>query len=379
MAKQRYIIQLTALAPLLISPMQTLGNYRFSDTVIPGRTWRGAVAAALQQDEPDIFNDIFLNRPSEAQPAFGSLIPAVDAQDTSLPPTLLACKYHPGEQDHIIFDSLIRQYAYQKVMASGNTLMWIDEMLCPACGEPTERYEEFSIPPIQMVTTHVGINRQRRVAEEAILYSREGVQADSDYYGYIDIPEDLTHTLTVALIGREFYLGANRSRGMGRVVISNLYPDESHLYLEDRMFKLNETIEQWFDFYRLQTGIASDHLRFAQLKQFFTLSIRGEALLIRDGTSVDAPDLSNIGAVIEAQWTHWVPVGGWHSASKLPRRTQMSVSGVYLCRFESESDFQALANLETEGIGLMREQGFGQVSICSPIHYQETGLIPRGQ
>lgn len=370
MSRTRYVVRFENDSPLLVGTAQALGNYRRSGEIVPGRTWRGALARVIQGEDPTLFEALFGVLP-EDQASFGPLVLGTDELSRPNPPTLFACKYE-GE-DHGTFDTLIRQFAFETSAHPANgTLIpsQIDELRCPQCDAPAEPYQAISTAPQRVSTTHVGINRARRTAEPGILYVREGIHAQLGqyYYGWIDVPDALIEPFNTAFIDdRILRVGANRSRGMGLLRLK-LFEPLSIEPLEARVKKFNLHLAGTLNRYRKQTGVDYESCAHAAQYRYFTIDLRSEAILRQDGLPARDPDLQGIGAVIERRWLEWRTLGGWHTAANLPRRSQLGVMGTYLCRFESDPDFETLALLEQEGIGVMREQGFGQITICDPIH-----------
>lgn len=377
----RYAVHLVPQAPLLLGTTQTIGNYRMSEQVIAGRTFRGAIAAALRREGSSLFDGLF-EVPAAEQPRFGPLFPALDDDAAPYPPTAVSCKYHPGSDTpsgHGVFDTLVRQFAFEVVSAPEHSrLPWIiDEHRCPVCGERTEPYQGIIAHARvnKRSTTHVALNRARQVAEEGQLYTREGVDiahtSGTFYAGWIDLPDTIRiDEFSSTLLALDLYIGGNRSRGMGLAKISSLEPYRSSQPVQDRVKDFNYTLRNMFDFYTAQTGIDYPEYELVVDNRYFTLDLRSDAVLLTHGLadSDPIPHMSDINANVVRRWITWSEIGGWHDAAKLPRRNQAAVHGTYLCCFEGEPDYDALETLESNGIGALREQGFGQLSICIPQH-----------
>jgi len=383
----RYELRLKAQEPLMLGQAQALGNYRASEEIIPGRALRGALAAVLQQNNPPLFEALFNDSLAESA-HFGPLFPALNSEGAGPRlSTLLTCKYHGGEPNssdigekkHGVFDGLVRQFALGVACDNDPLPAALDELRCKVCDAPTEHADVFPARPRRVSTTHVAINRRRRIAEDGRLYVREGTALNDEgkyYIGWIDVPAAQTSALSEALVaGTRLRIGGNRSRGMGLVTINSyneLKPASGHA-VADRIRLLNQKIQAALRFYSAQTKIQYPELNAAMENRYFTIDLRGDAVLLQDGLSATDPDLSALSGVVVRRWIDWRVVGGWHAAARLPRQTQLAVSGVYLCRFDAKPDMNALAKLENDGIGILREQGFGQISICHPIH-EATGL-----
>jgi hypothetical protein len=246
----------------------------------------------------------------------------------------------------------------------------------------------------RMSTTHVAINRRQRVAQTGQLYVREGVTvSDTDYYaGYIDVPDTLHKQYfeeALEAVNDEIAVGANRSRGMGalKAVRTNRSPGidapkaeetlldrtDDETTLAQRVSTFNLILDQVLNFYAWQTGQTYQEIELARQNRYFTIALHSPLLV-----SIDASQdlynrtlsraLNGINASIVGRWTKWETISGWQNAAALPRRTQLALSGVMLCRFNGIPDMIGLLNLEMHGLGLMREQGFGQFTVCPERH-----------
>lgn len=376
MPRQRYTVRLRTDSPLLVGTTQSPGNYRRTENIVPGKAWRGAIADILRRNDIALFKALFL-QPYAEQIHFGTLLPLYNPEASSPPPTRYACKRKRDE--HGFFDTLARQYALEIALDQTTLPDRFDEMCCPVCGEVAEAETTIAFDDdiATLTTTHTAINRSRRVAEDTMLYTQEGALLKSaaiSYVGWIDIPEQYTQLMEAFLdANRTLRIGGSRSRGMGQVTIEAFEPLSPSEALPDRVARFNQTLHNVLSFYRGQTKIDYPAWHDAEQNKFFTLNLRDEAIFLKDGVPSPIPELPSRISIV-GRWTSWHNVGGWHTAARLPRRTHMSVSGVYLCRFSGTVDFAVLDLLESEGIGHLREQGYGQLYICDPSHYTKIGM-----
>lgn len=382
MARQRHILTLRLQSPLLPGAAQAIGNTREAQEIIPGRTMRGALAATLRTTNPEQFNAFF---EGDEQPHFGPLFPSNKVDDVFVPlPTRTSCKRSGGnardggtdDKHHGVFDTLIRQYALEAALTGGKPVPILDELRCPVCAGETESYGRTEVSVQRINTTHVALNRARRAAEESLLYSRQGIvleKADYVYTGYVDVPETLVEPLAEILQALPIRLGANRSRGMGMVQTVGLRSViEGETEIQARVETFNQRLAANLRFYQRLTGDSYLDLPAADANRYFTIDLHGSAILAANGLAARDPVLSGVSVV--RRWIDWQVEGGWHAAASLPRRSVMTVRGVYLCRFESETpDYAKLTELERDGLGLRREAGYGQLTICHAAH-AVTGL-----
>ncbi len=383
------MITLVARQDILISQQQGIGNYQTSSWIIPGRAWRGAYANSLKRISADVFEELFVRRDPPDQIRFGPLFPGDFDQDMQpLPPTARSCKHAPGyrgEQStgHGVFDTLIREHALSISLGAGLPLAQIDEMLCPVCGASAEAYALPLNPPRRHQTVHVAINRTRQVSEDGLLYSHEGMGRDLAFTGWVDIPADLIDDEGPAKWfpqGYEVLIGANRSSGMGQAVIEFVREHDPDRDLEDRVARFNLTLKEVLAFYEWQAG-STFSIREELEKDpyyYFTIDLRSEAVIQNNGLPTDKPLLIDKetkapwAEVVDA-WIEWETLMGWHQAAGLPMFVRPAISGCYLCRFTGKSELDRLRALSIQGIGIMQEQGYGQLMVCNPFHYKNLG------
>jgi CRISPR-associated protein Csx10 len=73
-----------------------------------------------------------------------------------------------------------------------------------------------------------------------------------------------------------------------------------------------------------------------------------------------------------------IALHGWNNAQGLPKPDTVALARgavlLFQCDNENKSQvFSRLAQIETEGIGERRSEGFGRIAVCYPIHYQFGG------
>jgi len=129
---------------------------------LPGSVLRGVVAETLLKQWPvEVrrvphpvccpdrakcdFCQLFYPEASP-QPRFGNLYPTSGDVAYPLPATARSCKHHPGfrrddfdpDEQHGVFDILIRQYAFEKALESRKPLPFVYLPVCPRCRAKAE-------------------------------------------------------------------------------------------------------------------------------------------------------------------------------------------------------------------------------------------------
>jgi CRISPR-associated Csx10 family RAMP protein len=166
-------------------------------------------------------------------------------------------------------------------------------------------------------------------------------------------------------------LGRGVTRGRGQVVVEPL-PQTSGGSTLARLKTLNELIQAERVMYAHLTGKTVPPPDGA----YFTLDLLSPAIC-RDGVAatLEPEDLHFSFAVnLVRRFAASEVVGGWWRAARLPHPTALAVKSgsVFLYRAPSNVDLEGLSqeleNLQAEGIGHLRERGYGAVLPCAPFH-----------
>ncbi len=356
---------------------------------LPGSTLRGALAARCLRagngaDSP-AFKDLFINQPV----AFPNLIPSPDdsVRMIPLPLSAVSCKRHPGfpPDGHGVKDTLAEVAAVRLGHRDTDGAPW----KCPACGQDLKPISGFRgdgpngprrFEPTLISQRHTGIDRATGTVAMGVFFMTQGI---SDYYKDADSkadvyrPQYLTGELFMtpekaqllnSLLGETVFVGAERTRGMGEI----------ELWLQDverPAFDLNG----WSDAFRkmMEAKMGADKV---PAGTFFTITLRSDAILVdrflRPTSEIDA--LSGEGGDVEpvAKITVSETVRGWQAAWGLPKPDDVAVGmgSVFLYRYtggQPDTLAEQLRALEENGIGLRREEGFGRIAVCEPLHIKE--------
>ena len=415
MSRELLLAHIRPESPLLLGEQSGAGNFQQSLDFIPGAVLRGAVAKRLRETAGDEAADAFF---AGEEAWFGNGYAGDSGLIFSMPATAVTCKRYPGfaEKDeskhHGIYDSLLADFAYGLVSdpyfparalmqptLGGDWSVWqptIRKQLAvcrvKGCGESLEtagkqgvnyyrwdNREEKTLPTSGFVksrATHVGINRARAVAEDALLFTQEtllpGEAKNKVFFAQLSIPTEKKVLLLSALEG-EHFLGRGRSRGYGKVTVStgrirNELPPMA-TRLEGFAGGLKSALRPYFKAdERVQTELPG---------LFFALTCRAPAILTDFGQPVriPTPDMLGMpaGTVSVGGWARMEQVGGWHAAAGLPRRTQLATkAGSVFLYFVPDGKIEDcvgwLEDLENAGIGEERARGYGAITVCAPFH-----------
>lgn len=375
-------LSLRLLSPLALH--RTRAGVQYVETLdyIPGTALRGALAEAYlaQHGEPDqIFEALFLSE----QVLYGDLWPTIeDGPTTLIPATAQVCKRHGLQHKNSFRDSLL----------DGLSSHPADDK-CPHCEEPLDKAGGGYLWDIQAVArlqprsrlrVSTAIERGTGAIAREMLFTqhtligslKDNPKKDLFFQGTLRLADPALRDELALLLNTEarLFLGSGRSRGLGEVEIDSwqeTVPDDS---LPKRWQRFNEMAQQ--------AGGDPD-------KRYFSLTLLSR-LALRD--ELFRPVLNKIGPghfglPNGVEWVCYpdssrpvrfvdrVVVAGWNAAMGLPKPDTVALArGSVLLFWCTPSQEQAvldqLKEIEVEGVGERRNEGFGQITVCYPIHYE---------
>ena len=241
---------------------------------------------------------------------------------------------------------------------------------------------------VQRVLTRVAIDRRRGTAAQGLLYAplvlnevmyrKEQGQDDIPYpatfRGTVWVPDDYPNP-SATLKGIDA-LGARQTSGLGAVsVIATKRDAESAATVRARVEQLTERFKQQARVYRDLGGT-----KWMVRGHVFTVNLLADAILREQGwlptqelSAAALKEQTGIEAPLLRAFTGTAVVGGWHATWRQPKPTALATTMGSVFVFHapdglSNSDFEKLADLQTNGIGERRPEGFGQVRICDEFH-----------
>lgn len=373
------------------------------ERVLPS-TLRGALANfALRyvSDDDEPFQQAFVEgslRPSTLYPVAGIPGMVLDGEIVrEAPLTLLTCKRF--DKEHGVEDSLFatthlalsqasRKPSQDRDRSSLDAMAPLVE--CPRCKNVlkplggTLIYDGNAYSPVakpgKRLQTHVGLDRARRGAAQGILYSREVMnESTSEQEAILQTTvsgeEDLLEWLGGILRpGEILHIGNAISRGLGRCEVVLFDPSDPPASVNERIGSFNE---QFSDY----TGIGEHTL--------VSLTLETPAFFVDEFLFPQlSPEGAHLAQAFGSDERHYEDVlrhlkkvhqvarpyrhTGWNQLAGFPRSTEMGLQSGSVLVFEAErlddALIDALTHIETAGIGLNREAGFGNVRVCDPIH-----------
>lgn len=418
---QHFYLVLQALSPLAIRSDHAEGGANTTQH-ITGTTFLGSLAAAhrlLRPAQEDEFADLFL----KDRIYFPYLYPASFKKSSSgigesnlpvlpLPKTAQSCKRFSGfqplpgentdEKRHGIRDSLLDWAAFS-LLDKDEEQQPTSALLAPLkqhmyciykdCKEPMDHISGYyrcarNHPEQKMkasvqtrLQTHTGINREWGVVEEGILYNREVFDKHMHFWGDVIVPDELVTTFEgfVAEANEEkvIRVGTGRTRGLGKALLQiRRAKSGNFIDFKNRLIDFDTKLKERAQ----EVGVKN-------LKPFFYLSITLHSATIlcdpfmRYRQTIDENVLSELldyptitfKRIYQA--TEVQRVSGWNEQWGTPRTSEYAIEMGSTFLFEcsrkpDEEHMKALYQLEQDGIGRRRMEGFGRICISDPFHLE---------
>ncbi|MFW5988255.1 MAG: RAMP superfamily CRISPR-associated protein, partial [bacterium] len=363
--------------PLIISNKGEAGNEYFSIDYIPAQTflgtlaWKIAVKYDLEQDEKayNKFIDFF----KKGGVKISNLFPAVLSKNQNhIFPTIkapldyLIDKYHPFEKNHEFINGAIKEN---------------EPGLCPGCDNPltiSDKYLQLRNVPEGLSTyevnfrndPHIEVDTKTGQSVENRFFNYRAIESGQFFAGILEVKDWETFSEMLGLNTNETELnlriGKASTRGYGKVII-RLIPDSN--------------VDKFFIGKKLEKRI--------NLKEPITMTLMSDAVLVdpwgRFKNSLDEEYLSNLFSFrvkIINSYNSSKNIDGFNSYLGLPKWRDKAISAGSSIGFkiiddtlDSEEVLNELKNIEQNGIGLRRAQGFGHVAFNHPIYDKNQNIV----
>ncbi len=411
----KFIINATAQTPLSFRSGRS-DTDTSTLTHIPGSAMLGGLAQAhtlLHPGQTTQFEQFFLRgvRFSNLYPSYSKKwdenekakqsLTDVELAVYPLPNTARSCKRFPGfrfdankngEQhgvsDHL-FSTLLFELSGQTHI---NALERQKKCSHSGCSELMDHIDgfyrrgfngnEYGQPKAkEILRTRTGINRFTGTVQQQILYSRTALTEGSTFWGTIDVSDEVADKFLdfVESAGETglIRVGNNRTRGFGRI---NIGLNETPIDKSIEKTKLIERLDRFNT--ALQTEAKSAGIT---LKHSFyvPLMLTADAILydhlLRPQTTLTEDYFQRIyqldGVEIVYRNFHARRVMGWNNLWRLPKADDLALTmgSVFVLGFNqpsSDNIYQTLLELQLNGIGERRNEGFGQLLIANPFHWE---------
>ena len=390
-----FTLTLKLCAPLALH--QTRASVQYVETLdyIPGAALRGALAEAYLAQHgklDDTFHALFLSD----QVQYGDLWPIVEGKSTTLiPATARVCKRygfnHSASFRDTLLDALSGQYADVKCKCINDKQKECGESLDRVGGYLCDLETVESLSPRSRLRVSTAIERVTGTVAREMLFTQHTLTGkrksrDKDgpenkaplfFQGTLRlVAPTLQDNLGILLkTGTRLFLGSGRGRGLGEIEVKAWEQATVADSLPDRWQKFNDAA---------QRAGGDPDTRYFSLTLLSHLALRDD--LLRPVLGEISPQ--HFGLPDSVAWARYkdsdqpvlflsaITVPGWNAALGLPKPDTVALArGAVLLGQCDPGQEQAvlarLAEIEAEGVGERRGEGFGRVAACYPIHYEQ--------
>lgn len=235
------------------------------------------------------------------------------------------------------------------------------------------------------LVTRTGISRGRGAVQEEILYNRKVLKENQTFWGTLafsdgTIWKNFQQFLEEASHHEMLYLGNNRTRGLGKVIQQECSLIKPNQTVDD----VKKTIEQRVNAFtsKMQDIAGKENIHLSHTL-YIPITLQSHAILrespTRYRTVLDETYFKQMwglhGFELVYQSASTSRIMGWNAVLGLPKVTEIGIKmgSVFLLGYTGTPDdtlWQALANIENNGIGERRQEGFGEVTIADPFHME---------
>ena len=360
------------------------GNMYNTFDYIPGSVSWGTFATRFSKSDMQKFYDTFF----QEKVIFTNLYPAIDSEVTALPLPLstFACKHKPGNPRNIDIDG--EKHNFYDYLLDISRL----ERRCPLCQSIKKNfvngfyykekegntYYSYKVKKTVDMHNHIDDESQSTKKDNG-LYSYEPLIKGQKFRGYIILKGEWDNFKDVIKIiesmnNKEISIGKGRNNGYGLSIINILF---------DESYKLNDDKRLYMD----------DKLDLSNSSKF-TLTLLSD-LFIRDNygnyyTYIDELLLSNIlnnghnnqflpdNFELTRSFCRSKEVDGFNMKHKLPKNKMIGLQkGSSFCfkyfKLDSQLLSKRLLEIERNGIGLRKSEGYGMIAINLPYDMENIG------
>lgn len=385
-------IKVVLKAESALSLLRSRTGNQFAQTLdyLPGSAVRGAFAEIFLNkrgvDDAD-FQRIFVDEAVW----FNDFLPSYSDNAMLLAPaTMSVCKRFGTEHPESVRDRLLEAITGRSLPEEKKCPRCTDEPLKRLDGKYFEAEDSRSFPKLpKQLRMHVGISRATGSALHSLLFSYETLMTEKPkgkehkpgnedeapaqplkFVGTLSANDkSALDALAQVVTDREHLsVGHARTRGLGELSIETRTPLEPKGDLATRCEAFNKAVQ----------AKGGDAGMF-----YFAITLNSH-LALRD--RLGRPVLENLHAdhfglhadqlKLAVSFLSAAVVPGWNAALGLPKADTHAISRGSVVVFSlpkaavTEQLMNRLVELESEGVGERRAEGFGSLTVCHPIHYK---------
>jgi len=287
------------------------------------------------------------------------------------PSTACSCKRHKGFRNYVK-DSDEEKHGVRDVLFKKMRNEDIPKCICSESLTPINGFYNvgedgtyLSASAKKKTFTHTAINYKLGTVEKSQLYSFNAILEDQFFRGDIIIKDDSIDFDRLISTSKYFKLGKGRTRGYGKVKI-NVEKEEEP-----------ESREEFYRRIRESSCFNSSNI--------LIITLLSDAIILDEYLRYMkkiTPGwlMKNIPEIICKDGNHGyrnyrnIKTYGWNAVWGLPKPGDIAIEkgGVFTYELEkplSDSAIEKLYNLQINGIGIRREEGFGRISINDRFHF----------
>jgi len=356
------------------------GNMYNTFDYIPGSVLWGTFATRFPKSNMQKFYETFF----QEKVIFTNLYPAIDSEVIALPLPLstFACKYKPGwtkkigidGKKHNFYDYLLDTSKLEKkcLLCQSIKKNFVDGFYYKE--KEGNTYYSYKVKKTVDMHNHIDDESQSTKKDNG-LYSYEPLIKGQKFRGYIVLKgewadfEDIIKIIE-SMNDKEISIGKGRNNGYGLSIINIIF-DENYKLSDDKRLYINDKLDL--------------------LNNKFTITLLSD-LFFRDNygnyyTYIDELLLSNI---LNDEVNNYFPpenfkltrsfcrskeVDGFNMKHKLPKNKMIGLQkGSSFCfkyyKLDGQSLSKRLLEVERNGIGLRKSEGYGMIAINLPYHME---------
>ncbi|RMF71105.1 MAG: hypothetical protein D6738_14660 [Acidobacteria bacterium] len=332
---------------------------------VPGSTLRGALATAWRRryGEDAAFARIFLS----GRNRFPFCWPARGGRTRPAPRSARTCRKHggSGERGHGILDELLSGQDTRPAATEPPTCPVCQARLAPYRGLIGRDAKARVGVPRRATRMHVGIDRRRGSARPGVLFGHEVVLPEFEEGGALELrgtgwfeQEDLAALERLVADEQEILVGRSRSSGLGRMTVG--FED-----VPDQGQAVRDRLEQW-----VRESAPTDRARGTTCAVTLVTPaiVLDDALRWSFDLAREVAARTGIEAEVVTQRIATGVVRGWSLGGGISRTAEPAIAegSTVLLRMNAGVDetAAALESLEREGVGLRRDEGFGEIVVA---------------
>jgi len=360
--------------PLILSNGSQIGNVLLTQDHIPGSTMLGLCAGLYLRSSKKAtgsdgqyekeFKDLFLSDDTVFSPAYP--LGELAYQCFPIPMSVLGCKHFgfnrpdpAGDEMHGFSDYLKEDKLTPDCCAEcGAALEHKSGFLYSRRGKDSFFNHDVS----KQILTHNKVSDEEKKKR---LFSFECITPGQQFYGEISFQTDSYRKLIKDLLAESgtLRLGKARNRGYGLVQIHDLIEKENSV-CSKWAGPVDDSDKEFFIYFYSDAIPVDKTLRYCSSLDSSTLAfwleLEPDEVHVANGIGDPKRSFYRQGRILGFNQTRKMP---------LPFEQTISAGSVFSCSYKGNHGIKAkLAELEENGIGLRRNEGFGRVIINHRIH-----------